>query len=356
MAPQSEALPRISVVVPSYNQGRFLREALDSIFRQDYPALEVVVMDGGSTDDSVDVIRSYADRLKHWQSGRDGGQSAAINAGMRHATGPVVAWLNSDDFYVGDCLWTVADAYLRFPGHGLYVGNGFRHDNATGRQTPFCRGQLALNRRALVHGLDFVLQPSTFFLKEAWDRAGGLDPALRFGMDWDLIIRIAQGWPAVLMNEFLAASREYDETKTRNGGLERILELCSLVRRHTGNELTPGTLYYLLGTLLAAGAGGAAEGLHECLVGGLRCIEKRWLAEFGSHDGFPAIGDPQDRLYLPLGGEVPATGQTAAAPDGLATISVVGAQGESARPHRGLGRRVWHYVRKRLVPPGRRAG
>jgi len=153
----------------------------------------------------------------------------------------------------------------------------------------------------------------------------------------------------VLINECLAASREYDETKTRSGGLERILELCSIVRRYTGNELTPGTLYYLLGTLLAAGAGGAAEGLHESLAGGLHCIEKRWLAEFGSHDGFPAVGDPQDQLYLSPCGEV-------GAPDALPTISVGGAaRDESARPRRGLGRRVWRYVRERLVPPGRRA-
>src|SRR5439155_12001629 len=123
---------------PSYNQGRFLPETLESIFRQDYPDLEVVVMDGGSTDGSVAVIESYAPRLKHWQSRPDGGQSAAINAGMRHCTGDLVTWLNSDDFFWRDALWAVGRAYAAYPGRGLYVGNGFRYEQAAGRFTPFC--------------------------------------------------------------------------------------------------------------------------------------------------------------------------------------------------------------------------
>src|SRR4051812_44681642 len=161
-------LPRISVVVPSYNQGQFLGEALQSIFRQGYPDLEVVVMDGGSTDDSVSVLRSFAPRLKYWQSQKDGGQSAAINAGLRHCSGDLVAWLNSDDFYWGDALWTVGRAYAAHPGFGLYIGNGFRYDQAADSYTPFRRRHLALNRTALLHGLDYVLQPATFFLRQAW--------------------------------------------------------------------------------------------------------------------------------------------------------------------------------------------
>src|SRR5207244_50943 len=109
----------------------------------------------------------------------------------------------------------------------------------------------------------------------------------------------------------------------RSGGLERALELCSLARRHAGSELTPGSLYYLLGTLFAGGAGGSAEGLRECLAKGMHRIEKRWLAEFGGPDGFPAVGDPQDRLYLPLVGEVRARRPAAEAGDGLPAISVV---------------------------------
>src|SRR5438552_4193486 len=107
----SSPLPRISVVVPSYNQGRFLRHCLDSIFSQGYPNLEVVVMDGGSTDESVAILQEMAPHLAYWQSQPDGGQSAAINAGMRHCTGDLVTWLNSDDWYWGESLWVVGRAY-----------------------------------------------------------------------------------------------------------------------------------------------------------------------------------------------------------------------------------------------------
>ena len=123
----SSRLPTISVVVPSYNQGRFLRDALESIFRQNYPQLEVIVIDGGSTDESVSIIREYESRLKFWRSHRDNGQTEAINEGMSHCSGEIIAWLNSDDFYWSDALWTVARAYIEHPDYGLYIGNGLKH-------------------------------------------------------------------------------------------------------------------------------------------------------------------------------------------------------------------------------------
>src|SRR5262245_24468921 len=128
-----QRLPRISIVIPSYNQQAYLGEALESIFSQKYPKLEVIVMDGGSTDGSVAVLESYASKLKYWRSRKDRGQSAAINAGMRHATGDLVAWLNSDDYYWRDALWAVGSAYAAHPGYGLYVGNGFRYDQSSSR-------------------------------------------------------------------------------------------------------------------------------------------------------------------------------------------------------------------------------
>src|SRR5262245_30019258 len=221
MRPPAVRLPRISVVVPSYNQGHFLGEALASLFGQGYPDLEVVVMDGGSADDSVAVIRRYADRLAYWQSRRDGGQSAAINAGMARCTGDLVAWLNADDYYWRDALWVVGRAFAAHPGRGLYLGNGFRFDQAEKRHTPFNPRHMALNRRALRLGLDYLLRPSSFFLRTAWQEAGGLRPELEFCMDWDVLLRIADRHPAVLINEFLAVSREYRDTKTSRGGLRR---------------------------------------------------------------------------------------------------------------------------------------
>jgi hypothetical protein len=296
--------PRISIVIPSYNQGQYLPEALDSIFRQDYPAAEVIVMDGGSTDDSVAVIHRYAPRLKYWRSERDGGQSAAVNEGMKHATGEVVAWLNSDDYYWGDCLWTVADAWRRYPDRGLYFGNGFRYEQGTGQFTPWTRRHVVLNRQALIHGIDYVLQPATFFGRRAWEEVGGLDVRLHFPMDWDVIIRIARRFPAVVLSDFVAVAREYDEAKTRSGKLKRALELCEVARRYSDCEVTTGSVHNLFSILIEASRGTPAEELCDDFGAGRRRIEQRWRRDYGHHDGFPVTGDPQDQVYLPLPAEV----------------------------------------------------
>src|SRR5262249_36361644 len=225
MSARLSQLPTISVVVPSYNQGQFLAETLESIFAQEYPRLEVVVMDGGSTDDSVALIKSYAPLLTYWQSQRDGGQSSAINDGVRRCTGDLVTWLNSDDFYWGHALWDVGRAWAQHPGRGLYIGNGFRYDQRTGEYLPFLPRHVALNRDALLRGPAYLLQPATFVLRRAWQQVGGLNPELHYCMDWDLFLRVARDHSAVLINEFLAVSREYAETKTRSGRMRRAIEI-----------------------------------------------------------------------------------------------------------------------------------
>jgi glycosyltransferase involved in cell wall biosynthesis len=291
-------LPVISVVVPSFNQGRFLEQALASIFDQEYPRAEVIVVDGGSSDDSVAIIRRYEDRLLRWRSGPDGGQAAAIEEGVSHASGDLVAWLNSDDFYCPDALWRVARAYLRHPGFGLYVGNGLRFRD--GSSQPFCRRHLALHRRALVEGLDYVLQPATFFSRRAWQEAGGLDPGLRYCLDWDLILRIARSHPAVLINEFLAASREYDETKTAAGGWGRVDEIVRMTARHSGRALTAGALHYAAETAIDLSDGSAPPSVRHHLYAVMRGLQQGFARDYGNSDGFPETGDPQDAVDLPV--------------------------------------------------------
>jgi GT2 family glycosyltransferase len=327
MAASNNDLPLISVVVPSYNQGHFLPETFESIFRQNYPRLEVVVIDGGSTDASVDVIRRHESRVKFWRSERDGGQSAAINEGMRHCSGELVAWLNSDDFYWDDCLWTVGKAYTRYPGRGLYFGNGLRYDQRTGVYVPFNRRHVVMDREALTRGADFLLQPSTFFLRAAWQRVGGLDEQLRFCMDWDVFIRIARQYPCVTINEFLGVSREYEETKTRSGKMERAFEILRMIRRHTGLEITPGGMLYLLETVSGMGEDeGVTEGLRGHLNATFGEIVKGICARHGRGLWFPAQSDAGDETYLPL----PRPSLTPPAEGPLPAISVVvtGNEGE----------------------------
>ncbi len=129
----------------------------------------MIVIDGGSTDNSLEIIKQWAPRLAYWQSEHDNGQSDAINQGMKRCTGDLVAWLNSDDFYWKDSLWAVGRAFLQHPNFGMYIGNGFRYKHQEKTYKPFCPHHVAFNRDALINGLDYILQPSTFFLRAAWD-------------------------------------------------------------------------------------------------------------------------------------------------------------------------------------------
>lgn len=293
-------LPLVSIVVPSFNQGRFLEQSLASIFRQNYPRLEVIVMDGGSTDESVRIIESYAARLTYWQSEPDGGQAAAINAGMQRCRGDLVAWLNSDDWYCDGALWTVARAYSRHPGHGLYVGNGFRYNQVTHRFDPFCPRHVALNREALIEGVDYILQPSTFVLRAAWNESGGLDTALEYSFDWDLWIRIAQRHPAVLINELLAVSREYPDTKTSRGSLARVDEIARIARSHGGIDVSEGSLYYRITTLLPLVDDGTEPGARDRLRAAFVTLGDGLARRWGNRDGFPERSDVQDVSYMPF--------------------------------------------------------
>ena len=315
-------LPRISIVIPSFNQGRYLRQSIESVLAESYPALEIVVMDGGSTDQSRDIIQEYARRLTYWQSQADAGQAAAINQGIQRCSGDIVAWLNSDDYYMPGALWTVARAYDAFPARGLYVGNGLRYRERHEQFTPFCRRHVAVNRRVLTDGLDYILQPATFFLRHAWHDVGGLKTDLRYCLDWDIILRIAQRYPAVTINEFLAVTREYDETKTSLGAMERIFEIHRTVKSWTGRDVTPGTLHYLLETLLDPRTRNVSPKVQYYLTNAQLEILNIFRTMSGNLDGFPEAADPQDSVYLPLATQV-LPHRPRPDPSSLPSISIV---------------------------------
>jgi glycosyltransferase involved in cell wall biosynthesis len=252
-------IPKISIVVPSYNQGLFLRGTLDSIFKQEYPNLEIFIMDSGSTDQSLSIAQAYDCKVRRWESLSDGGRVAAINQGVQHGTGELVAWLKPGERYIDGALWTVAQARLKHPGYGLYVGNGFRHKN--GEFKPFCPRHVALCLDMLWEGFDHVLQPSAFISREAWFQSGGLCTDLRFSsdLDLDLFIRVLEYRPAVVINEFLAMSRAGIESETVPEKRKRIEERIALGRKHTGKEMTLGAAFYFLDALLKLDEGNIPE-------------------------------------------------------------------------------------------------
>jgi hypothetical protein len=298
--------PKISIVMPSLNQALFLRQAMESVLDQRYANLEFIVVDGGSSDDSPAIIRSMERHLAWWTSEGDAGQAAAINRGFSRATGDVFGWLNSDDYYLDGALHKVADAHRRNPTAGLLVGNGLRVDEHGKRIDVFSRAPMAVDQHTLAHGVDYLLQPSTFFLRSAWHRVGGLREDLRWCMDWDLWIRISGAHSAEAIDAILAVSREHSATKTATGGFERWTEIRRLTESHTGMQLTPGALAYFLHTLHDF-LQSDPQAIHY--MSGLRPVTDRYWAKVsqlclkpltGRIDGFPS-GPPQ---LHPLGPDI----------------------------------------------------
>jgi len=164
----SRSAPRITVVTPSYMSVDTIADCILSVLDQGYENLEYIVVDGGSTDGTVEVIREYEDRLAWWTSERDGGQADALNKGFRRATGDLVCWLNSDDFFYPGALDAAADAYVAAPDAPFYFGNGYRVDRNGAKQSEFfADGVVHFSRDAMVFGLNHVLQPSTFIRRDA---------------------------------------------------------------------------------------------------------------------------------------------------------------------------------------------
>lgn len=245
-------LPKISIVTPSLNQGRFLQHCIDSIAAQDYPNLEHWIIDGGSTDETVAVVERNAARITGYVSEKDEGAADAINKGFARCTGDIVAWLNADDFYLPGALKAVVGAFAATPDAAFIFGNGMRVDEAGRDKALFNPGRPIFNRVALVEGLDYILQPSTFMGAAAMRKAGQLDKGLRYSFDWDLWIRLADHGPVVAIDAVLSASREWGDTLTASGGFRRSEELRRLAERHSGRPMTHGALCYYLDTLLGA--------------------------------------------------------------------------------------------------------
>ena len=250
-AQSAQKPPRITVITPSLNQGRFLDAAIRSVLDQNYPDLEYFIFDGGSTDESLDIIRSHESKLAGWTSEKDSGQSDAINKGFARATGRLVAWLNSDDFYLPGALAHAAAAYNQQPDASFFFGRCLRTDEAGRRQGEYVSApRLLFNRDALVYGLNFIAQPATFINREYLLQVGPLNPALKWGMDTDLWLRLSAAAEPLAIDKLLAASREYAQTKTSSGSFTRVEELRRIAEEHSGVAMTPGAVCYFLDTFL----------------------------------------------------------------------------------------------------------
>ncbi len=229
--------PLVSIVIPSFQQARFVRVAIDSVLSQDYAPIEVLVCDGGSTDGTIEILQSYGDRIT-FESRRDGGQCDAINTGFRRSRGEVVAWLNSDDFYYPHAVRNAVEALQADREAALVYGEGNLVDE-NGEVLRRFPETVPFDLWRLMHVADYILQPTVFFRRAALFESGLLDESLHWGLDWDLWMRLGARRRFAYVDSVLAAGRLHGDTKTSTGGMRRLRELLSILRRHGVHGWSP---------------------------------------------------------------------------------------------------------------------
>lgn len=237
--------PKISIVTPSLNQGRFIQSTIDSVLSQDYPNLEYLIMDGGSTDNTLEVLESYSGRVK-WVSEKDGGQTQAINKGLRMASGEIVAYLNADDLLLPGALQKVARTFMSDPSV-VWVTGKCQIINEEGVEirswlTAYKNFWLYIHNRITLSIMDYISQPATFWRAEVLTQLGFLDENLHYVMDYEYFLRLYANTPFKFIPEYLAAFRLHTQSKTTaktsTTGMQGYLEEESaIIRRHTNSRL-----------------------------------------------------------------------------------------------------------------------
>ncbi len=242
--------PLVSIVTPSFNQARFLEATIESVFAQDYARIEYAIVDGGSADDSVDVIKKYAPKLAWWVSEKDSGQTDAINKGFARASGDIFAWLNSDDTYEPGAVSAAVKYLQEHPSVGMVYAD-CNYINAEGRVTgkfPAAQTDLVRLRRGYVH----IPQQTMFFRAELWKQVGPLDPSFYFAMDYDLWTRIAaQAELKYLRGQTWANFRIHSSGKTVAADDRCWPEMLRVHYRDGGKFFTPIVGRYYLRKALA---------------------------------------------------------------------------------------------------------
>jgi len=228
--------PLVSIITPSFNQAQFLEETMESVLGQTYPAIEYIVVDGGSTDGSIDIIKRYEKRLAAWVSESDRGQTDAINKGFAMAHGEILAWLNSDDVYLPDAVGHAVAFLTDHPEIGMVYGHAYYTDQSGQPMAEYPSG--VTDHKGLRRGVNTIPQQSTFFRHKVWEMVGPLDPSYFYAMDYTLWVRISDVSPIAYLPRPLAHFRIHDASKSRTAARRCWPEMIKLHFEDGGSRLS----------------------------------------------------------------------------------------------------------------------
>ena len=237
----NQNLPKISVITPSYNQGIYIEETIQSVLNQNYPNLEYIIIDGGSNDSTVEVIKKYESKIDFWVSEKDKGQADAINRGFAKATGDILCWLNSDDYFFPETLKYVA-SQLNIEKKEILFGEvdhifepdkAVKHSNVKNK---FDNYNLEL--------YDFIIQPGSFWTKKVWESTGVVDEKLHFVFDWEWFLRAKKNNTEFkYSNKVMSMYRVHDAHKTSNGGEKRQKEIEYILKKYSGDKILKAFIF-----------------------------------------------------------------------------------------------------------------
>ena len=235
--PGGRPWPKVSIVMPSLNQGQFIEETIRSILLQGYPNLELIIIDGGSTDGSIDIISKYSQWIAYWVSEPDRGQSHAVNKGIARATGQILHWVNSDDVLLPSAFSTVADVFLVKPGCRMVIGQAKVVD-AQGQYVGEVKSDFASWTDFATRKCN-IAQVATFFDRNLFEELGMIDESLEYSMDSELLLRFSRKYIPIVIESYLTAYRMHGKTKFDHNRLMGFKEADKIYLRYllgTGYE------------------------------------------------------------------------------------------------------------------------
>lgn len=240
--------PKVSIIMPSYNQGQFLEASIRSVLAQGYPDIEFIAVDGGSKDGSVEILKKYQEHFAWWVSEKDRGHADALNKGFSHATGEILAWLNSDDIYLPNAVAEAVAVLQEHPEVGMVYGNADLIDNSGAKVGQFAARQT--DYRRLLRGSVHIPQATTFFRTDLWRQVGPLDLSLFFSFDYDLWVKLAKVSQLLYVPKRWAQFRIHEEGKTIVNDDRCYPDMLRVLQREGGGWLSWMRLRYIARKML----------------------------------------------------------------------------------------------------------